>query len=76
MGQYDKILKLEQKVYGRLKLIPQIVGDGRICSRLEIRLNLTRRGLYDARLPDYARVADMIRNDQWIWPRDWYHKFP
>nr|GEW19699.1 RNA-directed DNA polymerase, eukaryota, reverse transcriptase zinc-binding domain protein [Tanacetum cinerariifolium] len=32
--------------------------------------------LYDERLDSCLKVSDMIGNDGWKWPNDWYDKFP
>ena len=37
---------------------------------------ITRRDIYDARLNNYATIADMIQDGKWIWPSDWRDKFP
>ncbi|GKD10711.1 RNA-directed DNA polymerase, eukaryota, reverse transcriptase zinc-binding domain protein [Tanacetum coccineum] len=37
---------------------------------------LSHRDLYKARLKDDLIVGDMISNGQWLWPEDWYEKFP
>ena len=37
---------------------------------------ITSRDIYDARFSNDAKVADMIVNDKWIWPEDWWIKFP
>ncbi|GJV38922.1 hypothetical protein Tco_1417362 [Tanacetum coccineum] len=36
---------------------------------------ITRRDIYDARLDDNARVVDMIRDNQWVWPDGWRENF-
>ncbi|GKB02678.1 probable L-cysteine desulfhydrase, chloroplastic [Tanacetum coccineum] len=37
---------------------------------------INKRDIYDARLKDNSCVADMIKDGSWIWPNDWYDKFP
>nr|GEU99436.1 RNA-directed DNA polymerase, eukaryota, reverse transcriptase zinc-binding domain protein [Tanacetum cinerariifolium] len=37
---------------------------------------LSHEDLYEARLKDELTVGDMISNCQWLWPEDWYEKFP
>ncbi|GKC32728.1 RNA-directed DNA polymerase, eukaryota, reverse transcriptase zinc-binding domain protein [Tanacetum coccineum] len=37
---------------------------------------LQKWDLYDARLADDAKVADLIHNDRWNWPDEWMEDFP
>ncbi|GKD40590.1 hypothetical protein Tco_1260797 [Tanacetum coccineum] len=32
--------------------------------------------IYEARLQDEARVADIINNGQWMWPDGWMNRYP
>ncbi|GJS69908.1 hypothetical protein Tco_0702749 [Tanacetum coccineum] len=36
---------------------------------------ISRRDIYDARLDDNAKVADMLHNDQWVWHDGWKEKY-
>ncbi|GJT98779.1 RNA-directed DNA polymerase, eukaryota, reverse transcriptase zinc-binding domain protein [Tanacetum coccineum] len=38
--------------------------------------HITYRDLYDERLDRGLKVSDLIDNDGWKWPNDWYGKFP
>ncbi|GJY35773.1 RNA-directed DNA polymerase, eukaryota, reverse transcriptase zinc-binding domain protein [Tanacetum coccineum] len=37
---------------------------------------ITYRDIYDERLDRGLKVSDMIDNSGWMWPNDWYGKFP
>lgn len=37
---------------------------------------ITSRDIYDARFSNDAKVADMVVDGRWIWPDDWWIKFP
>ena len=37
---------------------------------------ISRRDIYDARFSEFDTIADMIQNEEWIWPTDWGDKFP
>ncbi|GJT07883.1 RNA-directed DNA polymerase, eukaryota, reverse transcriptase zinc-binding domain protein [Tanacetum coccineum] len=37
---------------------------------------ISMRDIYDARLADYATVAEMTSNGRWKWPEEWLLKFP
>ncbi|GJV44559.1 RNA-directed DNA polymerase, eukaryota, reverse transcriptase zinc-binding domain protein, partial [Tanacetum coccineum] len=34
------------------------------------------RSIYDARLKPNATISEMIVDGNWIWPREWYDKYP
>ncbi|PWA83708.1 reverse transcriptase zinc-binding domain-containing protein [Artemisia annua] len=34
------------------------------------------KSIFDARLKNEYTVADMVENNSWIWPQDWYARFP
>nr|GFA02156.1 RNA-directed DNA polymerase, eukaryota, reverse transcriptase zinc-binding domain protein [Tanacetum cinerariifolium] len=36
---------------------------------------ISRRDIYDARLDDNARVADMVNNNNWVWPDGWKERY-
>ncbi|GKC45260.1 hypothetical protein Tco_1062982 [Tanacetum coccineum] len=46
------------------------------CSHGPIDMIVSKRVVYEARIADEARVADMINNDKWKWPREWEELFP
>ncbi|GJX61134.1 hypothetical protein Tco_0294034 [Tanacetum coccineum] len=46
------------------------------CSHDPIDMIVSKRVVYEARIADEARVADMINNDKWKWPREWEELFP
>ena len=37
---------------------------------------VTHRDIYAARLNEELKICDMINNRSWLWPEDWYKKFP
>ncbi|GKF43855.1 hypothetical protein Tco_0130407, partial [Tanacetum coccineum] len=37
---------------------------------------ISKRDIYDARFSNNAVVADMIKDGEWIWPKEWWIKFP
>ncbi|GJT42556.1 hypothetical protein Tco_0951271 [Tanacetum coccineum] len=37
---------------------------------------ISKRDIYEARLQDEARVADIINNGQWMWPDGWMNRYP
>ncbi|GKC87812.1 reverse transcriptase zinc-binding domain-containing protein [Tanacetum coccineum] len=37
---------------------------------------ITSRELYNVRLAKESSVADTIKNGNWIWPTEWYEKYP
>ncbi|PWA48243.1 reverse transcriptase zinc-binding domain-containing protein [Artemisia annua] len=36
---------------------------------------ITHKDLYDARLDVDLKVSDMVRNNNWYWPSEWYSKY-
>ncbi|PWA40519.1 RNA-directed DNA polymerase, eukaryota, Reverse transcriptase zinc-binding domain protein [Artemisia annua] len=36
---------------------------------------ITYRDLYDARLDVDLKVSEMVRDNNWVWPSEWYRKF-
>ncbi|GJV14338.1 RNA-directed DNA polymerase, eukaryota, reverse transcriptase zinc-binding domain protein [Tanacetum coccineum] len=60
------------------------IGDGRkaslwydkSCAMKDLLTTvISRREIYYARLDDNAKVADMINNNQWVWPDGWTEKY-
>ncbi|GKB02067.1 RNA-directed DNA polymerase, eukaryota, reverse transcriptase zinc-binding domain protein [Tanacetum coccineum] len=59
------------------------IGDGRKaslwydrwCNEGPLNTVISRREIYYARLDDNAKVADMINNNQWVWPDGWTEKY-
>ena len=37
---------------------------------------ISNKCIYDARMKCNATVADMIENNNWCWPNEWYNKYP
>ncbi|GKA84914.1 hypothetical protein Tco_0806568 [Tanacetum coccineum] len=37
---------------------------------------ISKRDIYKARLYNNATVADMIKDGEWVWPKEWWNKFP
>lgn len=37
---------------------------------------ISNKSIYDARISCNASIADMIEENSWCWPNEWYHKFP
>ncbi|GKB29556.1 hypothetical protein Tco_0868957 [Tanacetum coccineum] len=59
------------------------IGDGRKaylwydrwCIEGPLNTAISRREIFYARLDDNAKVADMINNNQWVWPGGWTEKY-
>ena len=71
----------------RNKMIPHvfhIIGNGKMTSIWHDTWHKngplsqfnSKRDIYDARLCDNDKVADLLENGEWRWPDEWYVKFP
>ena len=78
---WRNILRLRQEV--RQNIVTK-VGDGKKASMWfdnwsslgALNSIINYRDLYDVRLSIDLKVADLIVNDNWQWPSEWYEKFP
>ncbi|GKG63952.1 hypothetical protein Tco_0647319, partial [Tanacetum coccineum] len=51
------------------------IGDGDLWNGNEALSSvISKRDIYDVRFSNNAVVADMIKDGEWIWPKEWWIK--
>ncbi|GKE10717.1 RNA-directed DNA polymerase, eukaryota, reverse transcriptase zinc-binding domain protein [Tanacetum coccineum] len=78
---WKNLLELRDKMKPHVKLS---IGDGKETSvwydkweeHGPISKYISDREIYNARFNKNACIADMIKDGNWIWPDDWWSKFP
>ncbi|GJR29867.1 hypothetical protein Tco_1106099 [Tanacetum coccineum] len=80
VGNNLALLELRDKIRPH---IVHIIGNGRYISMWNDYWNemgqlsnfVTNKEIYDARMDENSCVADMIMENEWVWPKNWARKF-